>query len=68
MFVVAFSCAKDIDTLIESLPNEDSSQELQNQSLRCLEKENQDAAKQLEEVCLKCRTWRMKINEKKKIK
>lgn len=43
-------CAKDIDTLIESLPNEDSSQELQTQSLRRLEVENQEAAKHLEEV------------------
>lgn len=45
-------CAKDIDTLIESLPNEDSSQELQAQSLRRLEMENQEAAKRLEEVRL----------------
>lgn len=45
-----FRCAKDIDTLIESLPNEDSSQELQAQSLRRLEVENQEAAKRLEEV------------------
>lgn len=37
-------CAKDIDTLIESLPNEDSSQELQVQSLRQLEMENKDTA------------------------
>ncbi|CAD6995472.1 mediator of RNA polymerase II transcription subunit 21 [Ceratitis capitata] len=43
-------CAKDIDTLIESLPNEDSSTELQNQSLRRLEVENQEAAKRLDEV------------------
>ncbi|XP_031623066.1 mediator of RNA polymerase II transcription subunit 21 [Contarinia nasturtii] len=43
-------CAKDIDTLIESLPNEDSSQELQAQSLRRLEIENQEAAKRLEEI------------------
>lgn len=43
-------CAKDIDTLIESLPNEDSSQELQAQSLRRLESENQEAAKRLEEI------------------
>lgn len=43
-------CAKDIDTLIESLPNEDNSQELQAQSLRRLELENQEAAKRLEEV------------------
>lgn len=43
-------CAKDIDTLIESLPNEDSSQEMQAQSLRHLEIENQEAARRLEEV------------------
>lgn len=43
-------CAKDIDTLIESLPNEDSSQELQVQSLRQLEMENKDTADRLEEV------------------
>lgn len=36
--------AKDIDVLIESLPNEDSSAELQVQSLRKLEADNQDAA------------------------
>ena len=47
-----FRCAKDIDTLIESLPNEDSSQELQAQSLQRLEMENQEAAKRLEEVNL----------------
>lgn len=45
-------CAKDIDTLIESLPNEESSQEIQAQSFRRLEVENQDAAKLLEEVGL----------------
>lgn len=43
-------CAKDIDTLIESLPNEDSGPELQVQSLKRLEVENQDAAERLEEV------------------
>ncbi|XP_041971728.1 mediator of RNA polymerase II transcription subunit 21 [Aricia agestis] len=43
-------CAKDIDTLIESLPSEDSSTELQVQSLRRLEAENKEAAEQLEEV------------------
>ncbi|XP_037949785.1 mediator of RNA polymerase II transcription subunit 21 isoform X2 [Teleopsis dalmanni] len=43
-------CAKDIDTLIESLPNEDSSNELQNQSLKRLEVENQEAAEQLENI------------------
>ncbi|EDW55364.1 mediator of RNA polymerase II transcription subunit 21 [Drosophila sechellia] len=43
-------CAKDIDTLIESLPNEDSSIELQNSSLKRLEIENQGTARDLEEV------------------
>ncbi|XP_026465505.1 mediator of RNA polymerase II transcription subunit 21-like [Ctenocephalides felis] len=43
-------CAKDIDTLIESLPNEDSSTELQNNSLRVLETENQEAADRLEKM------------------
>ncbi|EDW95608.1 mediator of RNA polymerase II transcription subunit 21 [Drosophila teissieri] len=46
-------CAKDIDTLIESLPNEDSSIELQNSSLKRLEIENQETAKDLEEVVQK---------------
>lgn len=46
-------CAKDIDTLIESLPNEDSSQELQVQSLKRLEAENLAAAEKLEEVVRK---------------
>jgi Subunit 21 of Mediator complex len=45
--------AKDIDTIIESLPNEDSSQELQIQSLRQLEIENADAADRLEEIVRK---------------
>lgn len=43
-------CAKDIDTLIESLPSEESSQELQVASLGRLEQENQQAGEQLEEV------------------
>lgn len=42
--------AKDIDTLIESLPSEESSTELQLQSLRHLEQENQAAAERLEAV------------------
>lgn len=46
-------CAKDIDTLIESLPNEDSSIELQNSSLKRLEIENQETAEQLEHVVQK---------------
>lgn len=44
--------AKDIDTLIESLPSEDNSIELQNQSLSILEYENQIAAENLEEIVL----------------
>ncbi|XP_071447996.1 mediator of RNA polymerase II transcription subunit 21 [Hetaerina americana] len=43
-------CAKDIDVLIESLPSEDSSTELQIASLRRLEQENQEAGERLEEV------------------
>lgn len=43
-------CAKDIDTLIESLPSEESSTELQVQSLKRLEAENKEAAEKLEEV------------------
>ncbi|XP_046979477.1 mediator of RNA polymerase II transcription subunit 21 isoform X1 [Schistocerca americana] len=43
-------CAKDIDVLIESLPNDDSSTELQCNSLRLLEQENKEAGEQLEEV------------------
>ncbi|XP_045466900.1 mediator of RNA polymerase II transcription subunit 21 [Harmonia axyridis] len=43
-------CAKDIDTLIESLPSEENSTELQLQALRSLELENQDAAEKLEAV------------------
>ncbi|KAK7794429.1 hypothetical protein R5R35_003804 [Gryllus longicercus] len=41
-------CAKDIDVLIDSLPNEDSSTELQ--SLRRLEQDNREAGERLEEV------------------
>lgn len=43
-------CSKDIDTLIESLPCEESSTEMQLQSLRMLEAENQEAAERLEAV------------------
>lgn len=42
--------AKDIDILIESLPSEENSTELQVASLKRLETENQDAADRLEEV------------------
>ncbi|KAF7283646.1 mediator complex subunit 21 [Rhynchophorus ferrugineus] len=43
-------CAKDIDTLIESLPSEENSAELQLASLRQLEQENQEAADRLDAV------------------
>ncbi|XP_066149189.1 mediator of RNA polymerase II transcription subunit 21 [Euwallacea fornicatus] len=43
-------CAKDIDTLIESLPSEENSTELQLASLRQLEQENQEAADRLDAV------------------
>lgn len=46
-------CAKDIDTLIESLPSEESSIELQVQALKRLELENQESAEMLEEVVRK---------------
>ncbi|XP_035777721.1 mediator of RNA polymerase II transcription subunit 21 [Anopheles aquasalis] len=46
-------CAKDIDTLIESLPSEESSIELQVQSLQRLEQENKESAEKLEEIVRK---------------
>lgn len=46
-------CAKDIDALIESLPSDESSNDLQHQCLRKLEQENQEAAERLEEVVRK---------------
>eukprot|EP00093_Oithona_nana_P000909 00909.XXX_2476_3150_1 [CDS] Oithona nana genome sequencing. len=42
--------AKDIEVLIDSLPNEESSIELQSASLQKLEEENLEAAHKLEEV------------------
>lgn len=42
--------AKDIDVLIDSLPSEESSLELQLKSLKQLEIDNQEAAEQLEMV------------------
>ncbi len=42
--------AKDIELLIESLPSEESSIELQEASLQKLEKENADAAQKLGDV------------------
>ncbi|XP_054259751.1 mediator of RNA polymerase II transcription subunit 21-like [Macrosteles quadrilineatus] len=55
--------AKDIDTLIESLPNEESSTELQMASLRRLEQDNQEAAERLEEVVHRGETLLGKIQE-----
>lgn len=46
-------CAKDIDQLIDSLPNDESSPELQVQSLQMLEEENRLEAERLEEVVKK---------------
>lgn len=43
-------CAKDIDHLIDSLPNDESSQELQVQSLQMLEEENRLESEKLEDV------------------
>lgn len=43
-------CAKDIDHLIDSLPSDESSQELQVQSLQMLEEENRLESEKLEEV------------------
>lgn len=43
-------CAKDIDQLIDSLPSDDSSQELQIQSLQILEEENKEQSEKLVEV------------------
>ena len=55
--------AKDIDTLIESLPNEDCSQELQVASLQKLEIENREAAEQLEEVVKRGEALLAKVQE-----
>lgn len=43
-------CAKDIDHLIESLPSDESSQELQVQSLQMLEEDNRLESEKLETV------------------
>lgn len=46
--------AKDIDVLIDSLPSEDSTPELQAASLRRLELDNQEAATKLEDAVKRC--------------
>lgn len=42
--------AQDIDTLIESLPNQEYTPEMQNESLRRLEEENKRSAERLAKV------------------
>lgn len=46
--------AKDIDVLIDSLPSEDSTPELQAACLRRLELDNQEVAAKLEEAVKRC--------------
>lgn len=46
--------AKDIDVLIDSLPSEDSTPELQAASLRRLELDNNEAATKLEDAFKRC--------------
>lgn len=48
--------AKDIDVLIDSLPNEDSTGELQAGSFRALEQENQESADNLQGIVKKGET------------
>ncbi|KAF4520170.1 hypothetical protein B566_EDAN008988 [Ephemera danica] len=43
-------CAKDIDVLIDSLPSEEASTELQVAALKRLEQDNQEAAERLQDV------------------
>ncbi|GIY83060.1 mediator of RNA polymerase II transcription subunit 21 [Caerostris darwini] len=50
MFATIISkTAKDIDVLIDSLPSEESYPELQEASIKCLDAENKEAARRLEE-------------------
>eukprot|EP00118_Oscarella_pearsei_P008463 m.43712 g.43712 ORF g.43712 m.43712 type:complete len:123 (+) comp33466_c0_seq1:16-384(+) len=42
--------AKDIDTLIESLPSDECTSEIQAESLRTLEEQNREAGRKLEEA------------------
>ena len=53
--------AKDIDVLIDSLPSEDASGELQAGSFRLLEQENRDSAEQLVAVVEQGQTLLSKI-------
>ncbi|XP_002739900.1 mediator of RNA polymerase II transcription subunit 21-like [Saccoglossus kowalevskii] len=45
--------AKDIDVLIDSLPSEDATVELQNASIQRLENENEEAARKLKDIVRK---------------
>lgn len=42
--------AKEIDILIDSLPSEESTQEIQEENIKRLDQENKEAARRLEEV------------------
>lgn len=53
--------AKDIDVLIDSLPSEDSTPELQAASLRRLEMDNQEAAAKLEDAVKRCEEMLEKV-------
>lgn len=53
--------AKDIDVLIDSLPSEDSTPELQAASLRRLEIDNQEAATKLEDAVKRCEDLLKKV-------
>lgn len=53
--------AKDIDVLIDSLPSEDSTPELQAASLRRLELDNQEAATKLEDAVKRCEEMLEKV-------
>lgn len=55
--------AKDIDVLIDSLPSEDSTPELQAASLRRLELDNQEAAAKLEDAVKKCEELLAKVRK-----
>lgn len=55
--------AKDIDVLIDSLPNEDSTPELQAASLRRLEIDNQESSAKISEAVNKCEELLSEIRE-----
>lgn len=55
--------AKDIDVLIDSLPSEDSTPELQAASLRRLEMDNQEAATKLKDAVKRCEDLLEKVRK-----